>query len=73
MFDILLGLLRFRKSMKQARLVKAVVSEEVLRNAMSYAYEIGAGSNLFEKVDTSFENPFLNPNWRNYIIPGSEA
>jgi hypothetical protein len=76
MFEFLLGLRRFRKALAKTKLAKVLSLEngnEIVRNAMAYAYEVGSGSGLFEQVHTSAENPFLDHNWRVNIIPGEEC
>lgn len=72
---LLLGVRHWRKAIRNAQLVRqvnAVQAEEVIRNAMAYAFEVGFGAPLTEQVITTKSNPFLSRNWREGILPGSE-
>lgn len=41
--------------------------DEIDRNARAYGFEIGRGRALAEGIETSEDNPFLSPNWRDAI------
>ena len=41
--------------------------DEIDRNARAYGFEIGRGQRLSEGIETSEDNPFLDPNWRDTI------
>jgi hypothetical protein len=44
------------------------IREETYRNARAYAWEIGHGHPLTERIEKmSSENPFSDPNWRDKI------
>ena len=45
---------------------------EVDRAARAYGWEIGRGQSLAEQVETSPDNPFMDPNWRDRINPPPE-
>lgn len=45
-------------------------TQEIVRNAMAYAWEVGHGQPLKPVLDTTPENPFMNKNWREAVIDG---
>lgn len=38
--------------------------EELDRNARAYGWEIGRGQPIGPQIETTPDNPFLNPDWR---------
>lgn len=47
--------------------------EEIDRIARAYGWEIGRGHPMTSKIVMSEDNPFLNPNWRENVIPVIET
>lgn len=47
--------------------IKGAHLEEIDRNARAYGYEIGRGAPLVAVVESSDDNPFLDPNWRGQV------
>lgn len=41
--------------------------EEVDRNARAYGFEIGRGAPLKKTVETSNDNPFMSPDWKDQV------
>lgn len=72
MIEFLMAFRSLRKAVKARTVLVAVTNEEILRNAMGYAFEVGNGALLFEEVRLSPNNPFTASNWRDNIIKGSE-
>lgn len=51
-------------------MTKDISDEELLeidRNARAYGYEIGRGKPVSLGIETSEDNPFLDPKWRDKI------
>jgi hypothetical protein len=44
-----------------------VTLAEIDRNARAYGYEVGRGRLLAKGIETSEDNPFLDPNWRDHV------
>lgn len=63
----------FRKTRQVSKALPTDKLQEVLRNGMAYAWEIGAGQPMAEVLSTSAGNPFLHLDWRNNVIPGQEG
>lgn len=42
---------------------------ELDRQARAYGWEIGHGQPLGKEINTSEDNPFMDPNWRDHIDP----
>lgn len=38
--------------------------EEMDRNARAFGWEIGNGKSIDDVIESTSENPFLDPNWR---------
>ncbi len=52
---------------KEAMLYTNQDLDEIDRNARAYGFEIGRGQALAERIESSEDNPFLDPNWRDLI------
>lgn len=42
---------------------------EIDRNARSYGFEVGRGAPLGQDLESSPDNPFLDPEWRSEVTP----
>lgn len=71
MFDLFWNIWCLRKA-KSILQVTPELTEEVLRNGMAYAWEIGFGQPMREMVTPTSYNPFLNPDWREGVFTDGE-
>ncbi len=75
--QILFAIRKINRALKKTGIVKDVVgevmdprttvAEEVIRNASAYAYEIGRGQPMNQTIHASFDNPFLDKDWRKKV------
>lgn len=71
MLEFLYGMRQVRRGLKKARIARALlvtINDEILRQSMAYAWEIGHGAPLVEQLSTSSTNPFLDPSWRKGVL-----
>lgn len=54
--------LRSKRTLKR----DPAIIEAYDRQARAYGWEIGAGHPMAEKIESSLNNPFLDPNWREH-------